>query len=62
VPQSEIFRWRDACFELVEEFATSGATDAASFVADGQRYLVVSNSLSDAIRFRTDSTIYRFNG
>jgi hypothetical protein len=62
VSQSEIFRWRDACFERLGDFATSGATDAASFVDDGQRYLVVSNSLSDEIRFRTDSTLYRFNG
>ncbi|MEZ0603679.1 hypothetical protein ACAX43_16195 [Paraburkholderia sp. IW21] len=62
VPYSEIYKWQGACFELVGDFATSGATDATSFVADGQRYLVVSNSLSDEIRFRTDSTLYRFNG
>ncbi|MFM0501604.1 hypothetical protein [Paraburkholderia caffeinilytica] len=62
VPHSEIFQWREAGFERVGDFATSAATDAASFVADGQRYLVVSNSLSDEIRFRTDSTVYRFNG
>jgi EPTP domain len=62
VPQSEIFRWRDDRFELVGEFETSGATDAASFALDGQRYLVVSNSLSEGIRFRTDSTVYRFDG
>lgn len=55
-------RWRDDCFELVGEFATSGATDAASFVVDDQRYLVVSNSPSEGVRFRTDSTLYRFDG
>jgi hypothetical protein len=59
---SEIFRWHDDRFEPVGEFTTSGATDAASFVADGQRYLVVSNSLSEGVRFRTDSTLYRFDG
>ena len=62
VPQSEVFRWRDDRFELVGGFATSGATDAASFALDNQRYLVVSNSLSESIRFRTDSTLYRFDG
>jgi hypothetical protein len=62
VPQSLIFQWQDDRFELVDEFATSAATDAASFIADGQRYLVVSNCLSEDIRFRTDSTLYRFDG
>lgn len=62
VPRSEIFRWREGRFELAGDFATSAATDATSFVDGGQRYLVVSNSLSEAIRYRTDSTLYRFNG
>jgi len=62
VPQSQIFKWRDECFELVETFATSAATDASSFVVDDQRYLAVSNSLSEGIRFRVDSTLYRFDG
>jgi hypothetical protein len=60
--KSEIFRWQGDRFELAGEFATSGATDAASFIVDDQRYLVVSNSLSESIRFRTDSTLYRFDG
>jgi hypothetical protein len=60
--QSEIFRWRDDRFERVGQFATSGATDAATFTVDAQRYLVVSNALSAGVRFRTDSTLYRFDG
>lgn len=60
--QSEIFRWRDDRFELVDEFATSGATDAASFTVGGQRYVVVSNALSESVRFSVSSTLYRFNG
>lgn len=62
VPQSKIFKWRSNCFELLDTFATSAATDAASFIVDGQRYLVVSNSLSEDIRFRTDSMLFRFDG
>lgn len=62
VPQSQIFKWREDRFELVESFETSAATDACSFTLDGQRYLAVSNSLSADIRFRTDSALYRFNG
>ena len=62
VPQSQIFKWREDRFELVDTFATSAATDACSFVIDEQRYLAVSNSLSEGIRFRTDSAVYRFNG
>jgi hypothetical protein len=62
VPQSQIFKWREDRFELVETFETSAATDACSFMIDGQRYLAVSNSLSADVRFRTDSSVYRFNG
>jgi hypothetical protein len=46
---------------MVEEFPTFGATDAAVFTAEGQRYLAVSNSLSPDIRFREDTVVYRLN-
>nr|WKF55795.1 hypothetical protein HUO10_000239 [Paraburkholderia busanensis] len=62
VPRSQLFAWRGERFELVEAFATSAATDACSFVVDGARYLAISNSLSEDIRFRTDSAVYRFDG
>lgn len=60
--QSQLFKWKDDAFELVEEFASSAATDATTFVEGGTRYVVVSNSLSESIRFSTPSTVYRFNG
>ena len=41
------------------EFATSGGTDACGFESRGQTLLVVTNSLSPEIRFRTPSHIYR---
>lgn len=41
------------------EFPTSGGTDAASFSAGGQSYLLVANSLSAEVRFRTPSRVYR---
>jgi len=59
---SYIYRWQDEMLVKVEEFATFGATDAATFSADGRRYVVISNSLSRDIRFREDSVVYRFNG
>jgi len=59
---SQIFCWQHGEFELREEFPTSGGTDAATFVVDGQRYLVVTNSLSAEIRFQVDSVLYKFSG
>jgi hypothetical protein len=41
---------------------TSGGTDAAAFMAEGQRYLLVSNALAEDVRFRVDSVLYRFDG
>lgn len=58
---SQVFAWRGNAFELLGSFETSGATSASSFVADGVRYLVVSNGLSEGVRFRIDSTVYRFD-
>lgn len=60
--ESQLFRWTGERFELSQTIATSAATDAATFVEDGQRYVVVSNSLSEDIRFGTQSTLYRFDG
>jgi hypothetical protein len=56
-----IYHWSGAQFVVAAEFATSGATDAAVFLADGKHYLAVSNSLSREIRFREDTVIYHFN-
>jgi hypothetical protein len=54
-----IYQWKGGQLALVEEFPTSGGTDAAVFAADGQLYLAVSNSLSRDIRFQEDTVIYR---
>jgi len=56
-----IYHWQSGQFVEIVQFPTSGATDAAVFAADGQRYLAVSNSLSREIRFREDTVIYRLN-
>jgi hypothetical protein len=58
---SSIYEWKQGQFEVVEEFPTFGATDAAVFHVDGQSYLAVANSLSREIRFREDTVIYRLN-
>lgn len=39
---------------------TFGATDVAAFTAGGETFLAVAESLSESVRFRTDSRIYRF--
>jgi hypothetical protein len=54
-----IYQWKDRQLVAVEEFPTSGGTDAAVFAAEGQLYLAVANSLSRDIRFREDTVIYR---
>jgi hypothetical protein len=54
-----IYLWKQGQLVVVEEFPTSGGTDAAVFAADGQFYLAVANSLSRDIRFREDTVIYR---
>jgi hypothetical protein len=59
---SRIYGWSDGRLHLLEEFPTSGGTDAAAFHASGSLYLAVSNSLTADVRFRTDTVIYRFNG
>jgi hypothetical protein len=60
VLQSVVYAWRGKAFEVAESFDTTGGTDAAAFDADGVRYLAVSNSLDESLRFRADTRIYRF--
>jgi len=57
--KSCIYQWKQGQLAVVEEFPTSGGTDAAAFAADGHIYLAVSNSLTRDIRFREDTVIYR---
>ena len=56
---SQIYRWEQGRFVTIHEFPTSGATAAAAFVVDGERFLAVSNSLTRDVRFREDTVIYR---
>jgi len=57
--QSFIHRFEDGRLVIAEEFATSGGTDVTSFEAEGHTHLVVANSLSEAVRFRTPTQVYR---
>jgi hypothetical protein len=59
--QSVIYRFEGGQLVKDLEFPTSGATDAAVFEAAGDRYLVISNSLSAEVRFATDSHVYRLD-
>jgi hypothetical protein len=58
---SQIYTWAGDRFALSATFATSGGTDAAHIRHGAHDYLVVSNSLSEEVRFRTDSIVYRWD-
>lgn len=58
--QSVIYRMgAGGIWKVVDEFPTSGGTDATSFSIGDATYLVVTNSLNEEIRFKTDSHVYR---
>ncbi len=59
--QSVIYRFESGKLVKEAEFPTSGATDAAVFEDAGERYLVISNSLSAEVRFATNSHVYRLD-
>ena len=44
------------------QLATFGATDIARFRVGEQLFVAVANSLSEDVRFRVDSVVYRFLG
>ncbi|MFJ5987109.1 hypothetical protein [Lentzea sp. NPDC092896] len=58
---SQLYRWEHGRFEVIEEFPTSGGTDASHFEADGRNFLVVANSLTPDVRFRQDSVVYELS-
>lgn len=58
---SHLYRWESGKLALVETFPTFGGTDAHFFLADDAIFLVVSNSLTAEVRFRTDTIVYRVN-
>jgi len=59
--KSRLYQWAGSEMQLVEEFPTFGGTEATAFEEDGVSYLAVSNSLTQDVRFRQDSIVYRFN-
>jgi hypothetical protein len=58
---SQLYRWDNGKFAVIEEFPTSGGTDASYFEADGKSFLVVANSLTPDVRFRQDSVVYELS-
>lgn len=57
--QSQVYRWDGTGFAEAQSLPTFGGTDADSFTDGSGEYVVVSNSLSEDIRFRVDSVVYR---
>jgi hypothetical protein len=57
--QSTVFEFRDGKLAPVDTFPTLGGTGAAAFQIGGCTYLAVANSLTEDVRFRADSHIYR---
>ncbi|MCJ1334594.1 hypothetical protein MMC10_011306 [Thelotrema lepadinum] len=55
---SHVYQWTNGEMKLVESFPTKGATGAAILHVGSRILVAVSESLSAAIRFRTDSHIY----
>ncbi|GAA4665392.1 hypothetical protein [Amycolatopsis dongchuanensis] len=55
---SQLYKWDNGGFAVVEEFPTFGGTAASYFEADGRSFLVVANSLTPDVRFRQDSVVY----
>ena len=47
---------------VADIFATSGATDVATFKVGNENFVAVAESLSKEVRFQTDSRIYAFRG
>ncbi|UJW32017.1 hypothetical protein L3Q67_43855 [Saccharothrix sp. AJ9571] len=58
---SQLYRWDNGKFEVLEEFPTFGGTDASYFEADGRSFLVVANSLTPDVRFRQDSIVHELH-
>ena len=59
--QAIIYQWTGQAFAEQTRFNTFGGTACQHFQESGAHYLVVSNSLSEAIRFRVDSIVYQLD-
>ena len=59
---SQVYEWEGDALAVVAEFPTSGGTDAAAVVDDGEDdgevALVISNSLTADVRFATDTVVH----
>ncbi|MGM9452787.1 hypothetical protein ACTAZI_05555 [Legionella bozemanae] len=58
---SQLYQWIDGKFQVIQNITTYGGVNAAVFTVNNQHYLGVANSLSERLRFRTDSVIYKIN-
>lgn len=58
---SQVYKWQNDKFEVNAEFVTYGGTDCKTFTHNNSHYLVVSNSLAEDTRFRTDSITYKLH-
>jgi hypothetical protein len=56
---SQVYVRQGEQFEEIATYTTFGGTDAATVEADGMTFLVVSNSLTEDIRFNVPSQVYR---
>lgn len=56
---SLLYQWKNGQFSVVQNIETSGGTQATYFTVDGNAFVGISNSLSENVRFATDSIIYR---
>lgn len=56
---SVVYQWKAGEFQPVQYITTYGGTSVAAFTIDQQQYVGVSNSLSEAVRFKVCSVIYQ---
>jgi hypothetical protein len=56
---SQLYEWRDGELVVVDEFATFGGTDVATYSDERGALVAVSNSLSGDLRFATETVVYR---
>ncbi|KAJ4294005.1 hypothetical protein N0V90_007694 [Kalmusia sp. IMI 367209] len=56
---SSVYRIEDDGLHMDTQFPTFGATDAKVFTMKGKTYLIVTESLTQDLRFRQDSHVYR---
>ena len=58
---SQVYHFDGDHLVVVQEFPTSGGTDATIFFEGGRRIVAVSNSLTSDLHFGTESVLYEFH-